>query len=269
MGRIMNAPGYYWPLLIRSHVLSSMTDQFNMNQVIITFILLLINCTLSMADTIERKKLNFSVDPTKLMNGDIHHALVTASPSKFTSKFPDFADLDSLYFLDSSQTKIVISKSAYIIKKPAGFFDHQTVGSESFLAHYLGDQKLSKIAENDFLITVPGKESYTYKMRTYFDSDDISTLPNSKIVRAVTQIKKLDILSQSASSTIFRDFRDFSKYSVGGIQISSIIPLKENRTLIITYSITGVLSEFAKKAPLKKSFSEEIQAQKELIESFN
>jgi hypothetical protein len=253
---------------MRSHVLSSMTDQFNVNQAIITLILLFISCISSYADAIDQKKLNFKVDPTTLMNGDIHYSLVTASPSKFTGKYPDFADLDSLNFLHSPNIKIVISKSAYIIKKPAGFFDHQTVGSEAFLAHFLGDQKLSKLNENDYLITVPGKDGYTYKMRTYFDSDDISTLANSKIVRAVTQVKKLDLLSQSASSTIFRDFRDFSKYSVGGIQISSIIPLKETRTLIITYSITGVKSEFAKKSSLKKSYKEEIQAQKELIESF-
>jgi hypothetical protein len=245
-----------------------MTDLFNVNQAIITFILLLINCVSTYADAINQKKLNFNVDPTTLMIGDIHYSLVTASASKFTEKYPAFAELDALNFLNSPNIKIVMSKSAYIIKKPAGFFDHQTVGSESFLSHFLGEQKLSKLDENDYLITVPGKDGYSYKMKTYFDSDDISTLTNSKVVRAVTKVKKLDLLSQSASSTIFRDFRDFSKYSEGGIQISSIIPLKETRTLIITYSITGVKSEFAKKSSLMKSYKEEIQAQKELIESF-
>jgi hypothetical protein len=132
----------------------------------------------------------------------------------------------------------------------------------------MGDQKVKKLNKHDFKITVPGKDGYSYKMKTYFDSDEVSTLPHSKAVRAVAEIKKLDVISQSAASTIFREFTDFSKYTIGGSQVTTIIPLKENKTLIINYSLTAVKKYFAIENLLINNFRLESESQKQLINSF-
>jgi len=235
------------------------------------FIVFVINLLISsptFARAVEKKDVHFEVDTTSLMKGEVHYALDVVSVAKLSQKYGEFYGLDSMAFIQEPKIKVVVSKSAYIVSRPVGFFDQENMVSESFISHYMGEQKVKKLPNSDYKITVPGKEGYSYKMKTYFDSDEVSTLPNSKVVRAVTQIKKLDVISQSASSTIFREYRDFSKYSVGGAQVSTIIPLKENKTLVITYSLTAVKKFYALKDLIKSNFKDEAESQMKLIESY-
>jgi hypothetical protein len=217
---------------------------------------------------VEQKDIKFMADTKSLMKGDVYYALETLSPQKFHKKYPDLNDLDSLSILQEPNVKMVISKSAFIVEKPVGFFDHLNTTDEKFIDHVLGSQKIKKTSDNHFKVTVPGETGYSYKLATYFDSDDISTLPNSKIVRAVTQARKLDVISQSASSTTYRELTHFSKYFVGGIQVSSYIPLKENKTLVLNYSLVAVKKHYALKDVLKRSLKLEAQSQKDLINSY-
>jgi hypothetical protein len=217
---------------------------------------------------LEQKDINFTADTKALMKGDVFYALDTLTPRNFNKKYPDLHDLDSLAILQEPNVRIVISKSAFIVEKPVGFFDHLNTIDEKFIDHVLGEQKIKKLSENSFMVSVPGENSYWYKMKTYFDSDDISTLPNSKVIRAVTQAKKLDVISQSASSTTYRELTDFSKYFIGGIQVTSYIPLKENKTLVLNYSLLAVKKYYAIEKVLKLSLKLETEAQKDLINSF-
>ena len=190
------------------------------------------------------------------------------SPERLSEKYADWAELDSLSLAHQDNIKLVLMKSAYIVDKPVGFFDHQTMIDEKFLTHFMGEQKVKKKSENHFQINVPGEGAHEYEMRSYFDSDDISTLPNSRVIRAVTQAKKLDVISGSASSIIFKELTNYSRYSKGGIQVSSFVPLKENKTLVLSYSINAVRKPFAIRKVIQANFGREIEAQKNLIESF-
>jgi hypothetical protein len=228
---------------------------------------LLITST-AFALVVEQKNVQFVADTEALLKGEVHYALDVVSPGIFFKKYHDLYDLDTLSSLNEPNVKMVISKSAYIVQKPAGFFDHINTSDEKFLDHVLGEQKITKFSENSFKVIVPGESGYFYKMQTHFDSDDISTLPNSKVIRAVTQAKKLDVISQSASSTTYRELTTFSKYFASGVQVSSYIPIKENRTLVLNYSLFAVKKYYALESVLKRSLKIEVQAQKDLINSF-
>lgn len=230
------------------------------------FVLNLLISGKTYATAVEEKSLNFMPSAEALMKGEVHYALDVVAPRKINEKYPDFYYLDSLAFSQEANIQLVIAKSAFIVNKPAGFFDHLTMGNEDFMKYTMGEQKVKKIAENVFKITVP--DSHTYHMKTYFDSDDISTLPNSKVIRAVTQARKLDVISQSASATVFKELNLFTKFCVGGVQVSSFIPMKENKTLVVTYTLTGVKKNFAEIQKLKESFREESEAQKKLIDTY-
>ena len=235
------------------------------------FTVLVVNLLISVptyATAVEQKDLKFMPEIDALMKGDVHYALAIVAPDKLNEKYPDFFYLDSLAFSQEANVQLVIGKSAYIVNKPAGFFDHLHSGNENFLKHTLGEQQVKKVSENNFKITVPGSSAYSYRMKTYFDSDDISTLPNSKVIRAVTQSKKLDVISGSASATVFKELTKFSKYSVGGVIVSNYIPMKENKTLVLTYTLTAVKKFYALPAVLKRSFKEEAESQKKLINSY-
>jgi len=220
------------------------------------------------ASAVEQKDIKFTTSTEALLKGDVYYAVDVLSPSKFHEKYPELYDLDSLAFLQEPNVEMVISKTAYIVEKPAGFFDHLNASDENFIHHLLGEQKIKKLSENKFKISVPGANGYSYKMDTYFDSDDISTLPNSKVVRAVNQAKKLDVIAQSASSTSYKELTHFSQYFSGGVQISSHIPIKENKTLVLNYSLVAVKKEHANEKDLNRSIKEEAVAQKNLINSF-
>jgi hypothetical protein len=220
------------------------------------------------ATAVAEKDIKFMPSTEALMKGEVHYALDVVSPDKLDNKYPDLYYLDSLSFIHNPNVSIVIGKSAYVVDKPAGFFDHLTISDEKFLAHTMGDQKITKLGESSFKISVPGEGAHTYLLKSYFDSDDISTLPNSKVIRAVTQARKLDVISQSASAVIFREMTKYSKFSTGGVQVSSFIPLKENKTLVLTYTMTAVKKDFAEKKVLKKNFKAEAEAQKYLINSY-
>lgn len=220
------------------------------------------------AAALEQKDINFSADTESLIKGDVFYALDVLTPGKFHKKYPELYDLDSLSILQEPNVRAVISKSAYIVEKPVGFFDHLNTVDEKFLDHVLGEQKIKKVSDHDFKVTVPGEPAYSYVMKTFFDSDDISTLPNSRVVRAVTQAKKLDVISQSASSTTYKELTKFSKYFEGGVLVTSYIPLKENKTLVLNYSLLAVKKHYALKNVLKKSLKDESVAQKALINSY-
>ncbi len=202
------------------------------------------------------------------MKGDVDYALDILSPAKFYKKYKDLSNLDSIGLMQGKKIKMVISKSAYIVEKPVGFFDHLNTVDEKFIHHILGEQKIKKITENNFKITVPGETGYNYKMSTYFDSDDISTLPNSKAVKSVTEAKKLDIISQSAPSITYKELTKFSKYFEGGVQVSSYIPINENKTLVLNYTLFAVKKAYALEKVLKRSLKVEAESQRDLINSF-
>lgn len=230
---------------------------------------LLLQAALVYAEPRLQKKLNFILDTESLFNGELHYSLAIISPERLSEKYADLAELDSLVLSQQDDVKLVLMKSAYIVDKPVGFFDHQTMLDQKFLAHFMGEQKVIKKSENHFQISVPGEGAHQYDMRSFFDSDDISTLPNSRVIRAVTQAKKLDVISGSASSIIFKELTNYTRYSKGAIQVSSFVPLKESKTLILSYSISAVKKPFAIRKVMQGNYARELEAQKRLIETFN
>jgi hypothetical protein len=251
-----------------------MTDQFNRNKefkMIKILTILVLNLLVSIptyAKAIEMGDVKFKVDTEALYKGDVHFALDLQTPDKFHNKYPDLYDLDSLAFMQEPNVQMIISKTTYIVNKPAGFFDHLNTSDERFVKHLLNGQEVRKITDHHFNVKVLGGFSHEYKIKTFFDSDDICTLPNSKVIRAVTQAKSLDVIAQSAASTTYRELTQFSKYFVGGIQVSTFIPLKENKTLVINYSLMAVKKYYALDKVLKRSLIIETEAQKNLINSY-
>lgn len=240
----------------------------NMLKLLVILVANLLISVPTYATAVKQKDLKFMPEIEALMKGQVHFALAIVAPDQLQENYPDFFYLDSLEFSQESQVQLVLTKTAYIVNKPAGFFDHTISGNEKFQRHILGEQQVKKISDHIYKIKVPGPSAHSYRMKTYFDSDDISTLPNSKVIRAVTQSKKLDVISGSATATFFKELTNFSKYAVGGTIVQNFIPMKENKTLVLTYSLTAVKKYYALPVLLEKNLRDEAQAQKSLINSF-
>lgn len=191
------------------------------------------------ADVVKEKKLNFKVKAESLKS-DIHYSFAQGVAEELQTNLPEIAKLDSLGFLSNRNSSVIVSKVAYVVEKPIGFFDHENLVDEKLVSKLLGDQKIKKTSPDTFVVVIPGKKLVTYKLRVFIDSDDVSTLPQAKVTESVTAFKKLDVISQSAPAISFREMSEFSSYAWGSVVVSSYIPLKENQTLIISYYMTSL-----------------------------
>lgn len=220
------------------------------------------------AKTVEQKKVDFQVKSEELMKGDIHYFFEVLTPNKLALSHPEIFELDSLSLVQESNVMMLVTKSVMIVNKPVGFFDDKQMLEDRYVSHILGDQKVKRLNTDSFRVTVPGEGGYSYKMQSFFDADDVSTLPNSKVTRAVTAAKKLDVIAQGASTIMLTEKTNYSKYTEGGVSVSSFIPMKENKTLVISYNVYAVKKAFALPKLLKSNFLSEIGALKTLQENF-
>ncbi len=234
-------------------------------------LILLANFTLAnpiYAKTVEQKDLHFKINTEALLKGEIHFSFALLPHKELMEKYPEAADLDSLSLLQARNVRYFLTKAVYLVDRPVGFFDHEHMNEKEFLDHIMGDQKVTKIGKSSFQIMVPGETAHSYFMNNYFDSDDISTLPNSRVIQGVTAAKKLDVISQSASSIIFKELSKFSKYAVGGTGVTSYVPLKEEKTLVITYGLLAIKKAYALENVLKSNFLRETRAVRSLVNDY-
>lgn len=220
------------------------------------------------AKLIKKESVNFPIDAEALFKGETHYFFEILSPRELAVQYPSLFELDSLALVQENNVKMVVNKVVSIVNKPVGFFDEKQMLDEKYVSHVMGEQKVKKLAGDTFLITVPGEAGHSYKMQSFFDADDLSTLPTSKVMRAVATVKKLDVISQGANTIMFTEKTNFTKYIEGGVSVSSYIPMKENKTLIITYNLYAAKTPFVLPKVLRSSFLKEIVAVKELQESF-
>ena len=233
----------------------------------VSTICLIISASIN-AKPIEQNDVNFTIKSQKLLKGEIHYFFEIITPKELAQHYPEVFQLDSLSLIKEKNIKMVVNKSVYIVNKPVGFFDDRQLSDEKYVAHVLGEQIVKKMGPASYKVTVPGDGGFTYKMHSYFDADDISTLPSSKVTRAVTAARELDVISKSASTVMLTEKTNFTKYTEGGVTISSYIPMKENKTLIITSNLWAVKKSFAIRGILKSSYLNELEAVKALQESF-
>jgi hypothetical protein len=185
---------------------------------------------------------NFKVNVLQLMEGDIHYSSEILSRKDLIQHQPDFREFDSLGLLKQKEAQFLVSKAAFVVRKPIGFFDHQHMTDESFIKH-ITDGSVKKSDEETFKVTSAG---INYRLRNYFDSDDISTLARGRIIHSVAAAKKMDIMVQGAASTVIQEMDQFNTGSDGVVVLLAHLPLKENQTLIISYrlsSIKGLVQE--------------------------
>ncbi len=220
------------------------------------------------AASVKQKDLNFTVKGEELLKGDVYYSVEVVSKKQLEKFIPSFLELDASGFTKAKNANLLVSKTAYVVKKPVGFFDHDKIVNADFLNHYFGEQKVVKIEDRTFKVRIPGSTPQTYMLRTHFDSDDISTTTSSRAIRAITGAKKMDIQVQGAQSIIMREMWDYSRGSYGAVHVTAYIGLKEDRTLVIDYGLMSLIPPLLARETLEESVSREAEAHQSLLNSF-
>lgn len=234
----------------------------------VIFLICLVTHSSTYATAVEQKELNFRVNGEELLKGDVYYSVDLLRKNQLEDFLPAFLELDTSGFTKPKRAMLLVSKAAYVVNRPVGFFDHKKASDLRYLRHLLGEQTLTELSENTFKVTIPGSTPTTYKLRTHFDSDDISTSTNSRSIRAITGSKRMDIQVQGASSIIVREMWDFSRGSLGGIHVTAFVTLKEEKTLVIDYGLMALTPPLLARETLIESVRDEATAHQRLINSF-
>lgn len=185
------------------------------------------------ARTVDRKDPLYRIEADLLDFGELHFAYHQIAARDLAKLYPELLDLDGAKLRMNPTANLSISKTSYIVNKPAGFFSSVQMLSPQWLQKILG-MTLDKKAEDVF-------SSRTGDIKIYVDSDDLSSVKNSAFIHAVTQSKKLDTLSFSASSTVVYHGHEW-------MQIENYIPYSPKRTMVISYRLEVVQKTGSKKA---------------------
>lgn len=216
-----------------------------------------------LAEVIEQKKLNYSINIEKLLAGNVLFSSKYMDPQKVLASYPEFSEIDSLNSLKAQNAKILISKTTYIVNRPLEFFDKDKMSSQIFLSSIYNGLKIRKIDENAFKVS---SGEMTYDLKTSYDSDELSTITTSQGMRAALGVRKLDHISQTGSAIVLREITNPSKFFLTSTNVLSHVALKDNKTLVINYKIMALKKSDLSKSQIKSNLLEEIMSEKENIE---
>ncbi|MFP5458550.1 MAG: hypothetical protein ACLGG7_07440 [Bacteriovoracia bacterium] len=189
----------------------------------------------------DRRDPLFRIETEQLEKGEVHYAFYQLDASTIQKKLPEFVDLDGLRFLEREGVTVQIVKLAYVVNKPAGFFSDAQMKDPRWVSLVLGAQ-VSQISEGHYQV---GPE----KFHVAYDSDDLTSVRNSRIVHAVTQSKKLDPIALSSFSTVVLHSSDM-------LQVDNHVPLSTKKSLVVSYQLTVV----KKKTSAKKQRASFLEA---------
>ena len=188
----------------------------------------------------ERTDPAFRVETDLLEKGQVHYAHRQLAASEVLKSYPEYIELDGARFFEREGASVEISKLAYVVNRPAGFFSSTQTTDPAWLQKLLGGT-VSRLKEDHYDSQALGK------FRVYFDSDDLSTLQNTRFVHAVTQSKKLDPIALSGFSTVIIHAADY-------VQIDNHVPLTPSKTLIVSYQLAVVRKDQQKARDPQQEF---------------
>ncbi len=174
----------------------------------------------------ERRDPVFKVEPDLLEKGEVHFSFYQLKASTIQKKLPEFVELDGARFLDKEGATLQLTKLAYIVNKPAGFFSSTQMTDAAWLQTLLGGP-VKSLTEDNYETKARGK------LRVYFDSDDLSNVQSSRFVHAVSQSKKLDPITLSGFSTVVM-------HSADSVEIHNHVPFSPLKTLVVSYQLSVV-----------------------------
>lgn len=215
------------------------------------------------ANVIFQEKFHYEVRPEIFLKKQINYSLETLTYSKLVKEHTDLAEIVETIFPKIRHLNYVITKSSYLIQKPVGSESQEVFKNIDFVKSYLS---AGSITREDHIYRVKSLNSHlSYSHKMYFDSDDLSTLNESRIQRSINLIKKQDVISQGSHLTVIHHQNKFNADIEASLKYQMFIPIKDNLTLILNYGIIGTKLKKIKKENLKKSFEEELVSQQALL----
>ncbi|MFA7613863.1 MAG: hypothetical protein WCY48_06465 [Candidatus Caldatribacteriota bacterium] len=188
------------------------------------------------AKDIKHPQFNFQISTHKLKSTDLHYSFVSVGQEAFQKEAGVFSALanpsrekDPL----KTNSKYVLFRAVFPIKKAVGHFDSEKFSDAQFIKALEGGDKVKKIRDNAFITQVSTPVKYQYFSKFHFDADDLSSLPDSRIGRKIMDLKSSDPLLLSANVSIFREMFGFTQLLKESSEFYAFVALDETTTLVV------------------------------------
>lgn len=216
-------------------------------------------CLPAWARVVQQTHPNFVIDTDRLQGNEIQAFVDVIEGNVLQQKYPVFFDLDAQRLSERENVRLVVSKLAYVVDRPVGFFSDRQLSDPAWLAHLHPGDSFTRIDEHT-LLARNGPDRY--RLNVYYDSDDISNLQRTRLIHAVTLTKRIDPLAGGSFATSVLFASQSSTARQGEITISNYVSISTQKTVVITYQITA-LARWKDKGQVEKvrgDFIKEIPA---------
>lgn len=185
---------------------------------------------------ISHPEFNFQISAHKIKAGDIHYAFVSVDKEKFVKEAGPFTALLTIPH-PSEKSHYTLIRSVFPIKRPVGSIDSEKFNDLSFIQKIAGQEKIRKIKDNTYFTSNSVFGSTSAFMKFHFDSDDLTSIPDSKIAGKIAELRISDPLLQSANAVVYKNTYGRKGFITENSEFYGFISLDESTTLVVFMEI--------------------------------
>ncbi len=175
---------------------------------------------------VQQREPIFPVNTDKLLQGEVHYSRLGGT-AEALAKYDGLPELDGAGLLEAGQ-RYVYTKTAFVVDKPVGFFNHTQLVDERWVARF-HTGRLTRQSEG--MYRHEGGE-----LHIDFDSDDLSSVRRPRVMHAISQSRRLDPVSASSFSAVTMLETD-PRLRPLAFSVANHVSLSPTKTLVVVYSL--------------------------------
>ncbi len=200
---------------------------------------------------------NFQISTNKMKAGDLHYAFVAVDKEKFLKEAGPFAALLTIAHPEE-KSQYALIRSVFPIKKAVGSIDSEKFNDLAFVKKIVGKDQLRKVKEHTYYSISHDLYSNTAFSKYHFDSDDLTSIPDSKIAGKIAELRISDPLLQSANAVVFKSTYGHKGKVKEDSEFFGFISLDESKTLVVYMKMIVFPEGSIKQNALEKNMLQDV-----------
>lgn len=206
----------------------------------VTLILLLLLLSTLSWSSVEERNVDFTLSPALLNEGEIQYALEWLSPDELINKEMRVVDEGKTHKIQPRNNHLIISKLAFIAKKPFDSLSYSEMNNAVFISKMLSSVGIQKKPGDLWRVTNKVK-AYSIPFKVSFDLKIQEVKPDS-LANELTRYFKDEAYAFKRSSRerfIILDMTHFSQLMHRNYSVVFIKEISPKETLIISGIVAG------------------------------
>jgi hypothetical protein len=206
---------------------------------LILILLLLVLSTLSWS-SVEERNADFTLSTRLLSEGEIQYALEWLSPDELINKELRVIDSEKIHNIKPRNNHLIISKIAFIAKKPFDTLSYSKMNNAAFISKMLSSVSIQEKLDDLWRVTNKVK-AYSIPFKVSFDLK-LKEIHSNLLTNELTRYFRDEASAFKASSRerfIILDMTNFSQLMYRNYSVVFIKEISQNETLIVSGIVAG------------------------------